>query len=119
MLKFQIFCGMTLVYIAADISCFFITRVVFRNILLIVRLTYLIDFVNTYVLDFFFLNINEDNPIIIGKTNESNYNIMTSWSIMFYNINFFLFFEKIAQVTNLLYDDKNWTKYTHLIMELA
>jgi hypothetical protein len=33
---------------------------------------------------------------------------------MFYNINFFSFFEKIAQVTNLLYDDKNWTKiYTH------
>jgi hypothetical protein len=28
---------------------------------------------------------------------------------MFYNINFFSFFEKIAQVTNLLYD-KNWTK---------
>jgi hypothetical protein len=37
------------------------------------------------------LLINEDNPIIIGKTNESNYNIMTSWSIMFYNINFFRF----------------------------
>jgi hypothetical protein len=41
-----------LVYIAADIDCFFITRVVFRNILLIVRLTYPIDFVNTYALDF-------------------------------------------------------------------
>jgi hypothetical protein len=52
MLKFQIFCGMTLVYIAADISCFFITRVVFRNILLIVQLTYPIDFVNKYVLEF-------------------------------------------------------------------
>ena len=35
MLKVQIFRGMTLVYIAADIGCFFITRVVFRNILLI------------------------------------------------------------------------------------
>ena len=34
--------------IAADIGCFFITRVVFRNILLIVRLTYPIDFVNTF-----------------------------------------------------------------------
>ena len=32
MLKVQIFHGMTLVYIAADISCFLITRVVFRNI---------------------------------------------------------------------------------------
>ena len=35
------------------------------------------------------LLINGDNPIIIGKTNEINYNIMTSWSIMFYNINFY------------------------------
>jgi hypothetical protein len=56
------------------------------------------------------LLINRDNSIIIGKTNEINYNIMASWSIMFYNINFFSFLEKIAQVTNLLYDDKNWTK---------
>jgi len=56
------------------------------------------------------LLINGHNPIIIAKTNEINYNIMTSWSIMLYNINFFSFFEKIAQVTNLLYDDKNWTK---------
>jgi hypothetical protein len=48
MLKVQIFRGMTLVYIAADIGCFFITGVVFRNILLIVRLTYPIDFVNTF-----------------------------------------------------------------------
>ena len=54
MLKFQIFRGMTLVYIAADIGCFFITRVVFHNILLIVQLTYPIDFVNTYVLVFLF-----------------------------------------------------------------
>jgi hypothetical protein len=37
-------------------------------------------------------HMKRDNPIIIGKTNEINYNIMTSWSIMFYNINFFLFF---------------------------
>jgi hypothetical protein len=53
--------------------------------------------------------INGDNPIIIGKTDEISYNIMTSWSIMFYNIIVFSFFEKIAQVTNLLYDhdDKN------------
>ena len=36
---------------------------------------------------------------------------MTSWSIMFYNIHFFSFFEKIAQVTNLLYDDKNDQEY--------
>ena len=36
MQKVQIFRGMTLVYIAAGIGCFFITRVVFRNILLIV-----------------------------------------------------------------------------------
>ena len=43
MLKVQIFRGITLVYIAADIICFFITRVVFRNILLIVRLTYPIE----------------------------------------------------------------------------
>jgi hypothetical protein len=35
------------------------------------------------------LLINKYNPIIIGKTNEINYNIMTSWSIMFYNINFY------------------------------
>jgi hypothetical protein len=42
MLKVQIFRGLTLVYIAAD------------------------------------LLINGDNPIIIGKTNEINYNIMTS-----------------------------------------
>jgi hypothetical protein len=35
------------------------------------------------------LLINGDNPIIIGKTNEINYNIMTSWSLMFYNINFY------------------------------
>ena len=49
------FSRMTLVYIAADIGCFFITRVVFRNILLIVRLTYAIDFVNTYVLEFYFI----------------------------------------------------------------
>jgi hypothetical protein len=57
MLRVQIFHGMTLVYIAADIGCFLITRVVFRNILLIVRLTYPIDFMNTYVLEFSFLNI--------------------------------------------------------------
>jgi uncharacterized membrane protein YcgQ (UPF0703/DUF1980 family) len=49
--------GMTLVYIAANIGWFFFTIVVFRNILLIVRLTYPIDFVNTYVLEFSFLNI--------------------------------------------------------------
>ena len=36
MQKVHIFRGMTLVYIAAGIGCFFITRVVFRNILLIV-----------------------------------------------------------------------------------
>jgi hypothetical protein len=35
LLKVQFFPGMTMVYIAADIGCFFITRVVFRNILLI------------------------------------------------------------------------------------
>jgi hypothetical protein len=38
------------------------------------------------------LLINGDNPIINGKTNEINYNILTSWSIMFYNINFFFVF---------------------------
>jgi hypothetical protein len=48
MLKVQIFRGMTLVYITANIGCFFITRVVFHNILLIVWMTYPIDFVNTF-----------------------------------------------------------------------
>ena len=48
MLKVQIFRGMTLVYITADIGSFFITRIAFCNILLIVRLIYPIDFVNTF-----------------------------------------------------------------------
>jgi hypothetical protein len=60
MLKVQIFRGMTLVYIAADIGCFFITGVVFRNILLIVRLTYPIDFVNTLLVPMCkFIRINK------------------------------------------------------------
>jgi hypothetical protein len=43
----------------------------------------------SYPVNKYILLINGNNPIIIGKTNEINYNIMTSWSIMFYNINFY------------------------------
>jgi hypothetical protein len=42
--KGSIFSRYDFVYIAADIGCFFIARVVFRNILL----TYPIDFMNTF-----------------------------------------------------------------------